>query len=238
MSNTLPTDDLKKYGIIESDNSFSKKLSADDIQKFLNGFTIVADNDKSRITFQLKDNNSQLDVNIYERDKSLSELLENSKKEIQYSETFSKYNVNDEKINAQINWTKSAFIFDDKTKNIVEYDMIKNAEKLTEKIAEIKNASETNRYKIELLQLKSFLQDKIDQYPEIAKDISVDINIISNEISSVDSISRPEKQMQKEGKEDIQLNVKDQDMFEDANRHREENQEQEEEVERPRGFRR
>jgi hypothetical protein len=238
MSNTLPTDDLKKYGIIESDNSFSKKLSADDIQKFLNGFTIVADNDKSRITFQLKDNNSQLDVNIYERDKSLSELLENSKKEIQYSDTFSKYNVNDEKINAQINWTKSAFIFDDKTKNIVEYDMIKNAEKLTEKIAEIKNASETNRYKIELLQLKSFLQDKIDKYPEIAKDISVDINIISNEISSVDSISRPEKQIQKEGKDDIQLNVNDQDMFEDVNRHREEEQEQEENVERPRGFRR
>lgn len=240
MSNTLPTDDLKKYGIIESDNSFSKKLSADDIQKFLNGFTIVADNDKSRITFQLKDNNSQLDVNIYERDKKLSELLENSKKEIQYSDTFSKYNVNDEKINAQINWTKSAFIFDDKTKSVVEYDMIKNAKILTEKIAEIKNASETNRYKIELQQLKSFLQDKIDQYPEIAKEISVDINIISNEISSVDSISRPEKQMQKEGKGDIQLNVNDQDMFEDVNRHREEDQdqEQEEEVERRRGFRR
>lgn len=238
MSNTLPTDDLKKYGIIESDNSFSKKLSADDIQKFLSGSTIVADNDKSRITFQLKDNNSQLEVNLYERDKNLSELIEKSKKEIQYSDTFSKSNVNDEKLNAQINWTKSAFIFDEQTKNVYEYDMIKNAKILTEKITEIKNASETNRYKIELQQLKSFLQDKIDQYPEIAKEISVDINIISNEISSVDSISRPEKQMQKEGKEDIQLNVNDQDMFEDANRHREENQEQEEEVERPRGFRR
>lgn len=236
MNNTLPTDDLKKYGIIESDNSFSKKLSADDIQKFLNGFTIVADNEKSRITFQLKDNNSQLDVNLYERDKSLSELLEKSKKEIQYSDTFSRYNVNDEKKNAQINWTKSAFIFDDQTKNTYEYDMIKNAKILTEKIKEIKNETQTNRYKSELMQLKSFLQDKMDQYPEIAKEISVDINIISNEISSVDSISRPEKQMQKEGKEDIQLNVNDQDMFEDVNRHREEDQE--EEVEKSRGFRR
>jgi hypothetical protein len=238
MSNTLPTDDLKKYGIIDSDNSFSKKLSADDIQKFLNGFTIVADNDKSRITFQLKDNNSQLDVNLYERDKNISELLENSKKEIQYSDTFTKYNVNDETKNAQLNWTKSVFIFDDKTKNVVEYDMIKNAKILTEKIAEKRNAVETNRYKIKLLQLKSFLQDKIDQYPEIAKEISIDINIISNEISSVDSISRPEKQIEKEGKEDIQLNVNDRDMFEDVNRNREEEQEQEEEVERPRGFRR
>lgn len=238
MSNTLPTDDLKKYGIIDSDNSFSKKLSADDIQKFLNGFTIVADNDKSRITFQLKDNNSQLDVNLYERDKNISELLENSKKEIQYSDTFTKYNVNDETKNAQLNWTKSVFIFDDKTKNVVEYDIIKNAKILTEKIAEKRNAVETNRYKIKLLQLKSFLQDKIDQYPEIAKEISIDINIISNEISSVDSISRPEKQIEKEGKEDIQLNVNDRDMFEDVNRNREEEQEQEEEVERPRGFRR
>ena len=42
-TNTLPTDELKKYGIIENDNSFSKKLNSDDIQKFLHGYTIVAD---------------------------------------------------------------------------------------------------------------------------------------------------------------------------------------------------
>ena len=53
MTTTLPTDDLKKYGIIDTDNSFSKKLSAEDIQNFYRGATIVADNDKSRITFQL-----------------------------------------------------------------------------------------------------------------------------------------------------------------------------------------
>ena len=36
-TNNLPTNELKKYGIVEPDNSFSKKLSAEDIQKFLQG---------------------------------------------------------------------------------------------------------------------------------------------------------------------------------------------------------
>ena len=30
----LPTDDLKEFGIIGADNTFSKKLSNDDIQKW------------------------------------------------------------------------------------------------------------------------------------------------------------------------------------------------------------
>ena len=47
-TNNLPTDELKKYGIVEPDNSFSKKLSAGNIQKFLKGYTIVADNEKNR----------------------------------------------------------------------------------------------------------------------------------------------------------------------------------------------
>ena len=49
----LPTEDLKKFGIINEDLSFSKNLKADDIQKFLQGYTIVADNGKNRATFQL-----------------------------------------------------------------------------------------------------------------------------------------------------------------------------------------
>ena len=64
------------------------KLSAEDIQNFLQGATIVADNDKSRITFQLTDENSKLKVNVFERDKNISELLLNSKNEVQYTDTF------------------------------------------------------------------------------------------------------------------------------------------------------
>ena len=71
-TNNLPTDDLKKYGIVEPDNSFSKKLSAEDIQKFLQGYTIVADNDKNRATFQLIESNSKLKVIFLERNKNIS----------------------------------------------------------------------------------------------------------------------------------------------------------------------
>ena len=84
-TNNLPTDDLKKYGIVEPDNSFSKKLSAEDIQKFLQGYTIVADNDKNRATFQLIESNSKLKVIFLERNKNISEILANSKNGIEYS---------------------------------------------------------------------------------------------------------------------------------------------------------
>jgi hypothetical protein len=38
---TLPTEELKKYGIINEDLSFSKKLNADDIQKFLKDIPLL-----------------------------------------------------------------------------------------------------------------------------------------------------------------------------------------------------
>ena len=49
----LPTDDLKstEYLILII---LSQKLSEEDIQKFLSGDIIIADNDKHRVTFQLK----------------------------------------------------------------------------------------------------------------------------------------------------------------------------------------
>ena len=78
-TNNLPTDELKKYGIVEPDNSYSKKLSAQDIQKFMQGYTIVADNEKNRATFQLVENNSRLNVIFLERDKNIATILAKSK---------------------------------------------------------------------------------------------------------------------------------------------------------------
>lgn len=225
-NNTLPTEDLKKYGIIEADNSFSKKLTADDIQKFLQGFIIVADNGKRSVSFQLTDNNTQLDVNLYERDKDLTDILKNSRDGIEYSDV--------KNISFNGKFEKKAFVFDAVRNLIKEYDFIKNAMEITKIVAETKNAVEIGRYKNELLQLKSFLQDKIDEYPEIAKEISRDINIVSREISAIDS----EELKQKEGKEDLQLNVNDTDRYQDINRERDEEFEHNEEAERPRGFRR
>lgn len=234
----LPTEELKKFGIINEDLSFSKKLNADDIHKFLNGYTIVADNDKNRATFQLVENNTRLKVIFLERDKSLSEILEKSKEKIQYAETKARYDVNENRHSAQLGFSKQAFVFDKKTETVKELDLIKDAPELTKLITETKIPEEINQYKLELEKLKSFLQDKIDLYPEIAKRITNDLNIVSREIDSVNSITPDEKQIAKENNSDVQLNVNDRDLYEDANRNREEQEEQSEEQEKSRKFRR
>ncbi|AZA51147.1 hypothetical protein EG346_24555 [Chryseobacterium carnipullorum] len=231
---TLPTDELKKYGIINEDNSFSKKLNIEDVQKFLQGYTIVADHDKNRATFQLTDNNTKLKVIFLERDKSISDILENSKNNIQYTDV-----KNVSKSENELSFEKKAFIFDKETEKVVEFDFIKNARELTAIIADKKNTEELNRYIAELLKLKSFLQDKIVQFPEMAKEITNDLNIVSKEFNTVAGISEKQNHSQKQEKSDLQLNVNDPDVYQDANRMRdEESQEQDEEIPKSRGFRR
>lgn len=230
----LPTEDLKKFGIINEDLSFSKNLKADDIQKFLQGYTIVADNDKNRATFQLTDNNTKLKVIFLERDKSISEIIENSKERIEYSTI---QNLS-ESTESKLSLEKKAFIYDRENNIVAEFDLIRNATELTAIIVDKKDVVEINRYKVELQKLKNFLIDKIDQYPEIAKEIEKDINIVSREINTVNSISPDEKQISKGQNSEVQLNVNDKDLYEDANRNREEQEEESHEREKPRGFRR
>lgn len=230
-NHNLPMDELKNFGIINEDLTFSKKLSDDDIQKFLQGYTIVADNDKNRATFQLTEDNTKLKVIFLERDKSLATLLKNSKEKVQYTDI-------KELSNENLSFEKKAFIYDSETGKVVEFDFIKNTTELTAIIADKKDSHELNRYKNELLKLKGFLQDKIDRYPEIDKEIKNDVNIVSREIGAVSRIAATEKQLSKGGDSDIQLNVNDRDMYEDASRNREEQEEQSEEQEKRRGFRR
>ena len=230
----LPTEDLKKFGIINEDLSFSKNLKADDIQKFLQGYTIVADNDKNRATFQLTDNNTKLKVIFLERDKSISEIIENSKERIEYSTI---QNLS-ESTESKLSLEKKAFIYDRENNIVAEFDLIRNARELTAIIADKKDVVEINRYKTELQKLKNFLMDKIDQYHEIAKEIEKDINIVSREIDTVKSISADEKQILKGKNSEVQLNVNDKDLYEDANRNRDEQKEELQEREKPRGFRR
>ena len=230
----LPTEDLKKFGIINEDLSFSKNLKADDIQKFLQGYTIVADNGKNRATFQLTENNTNLKVIFLERDKSISEIIENSKERIEYSTI---QNLS-ESTESKLSLEKKAFIYDRENNIVSEFDLIRNARELTAIIADKKDVVEINRYKTELQKLKNFLMDKIDQYPEIAKEIEKDINIVSREINTVNRISRDEKQISKRKNSEVQLNVNDKDLYEDANRNRDEQKEELQEREKPRGFRR
>ena len=232
-TNNLPTNELKKYGILEPDNSFSKKLSAEDIQKFLQGYTVVADNKTNRATFQLVENNSRLNVVFLERDKNISNILAESRERIEYSE------IKDlSKGENQINFEKKAFVYDKETQNVVEFDLVKNALELTAIIADKKDSIETNRYKVELQKLRSFLQDKIDQFPEIAKEIANDLNIVSVEINTINSISQNKSNSSKQGQSEVQLNVNDPDLYQDANRKRDEELDLEENREKLRGFKR
>lgn len=222
----LPTEDLKNYGIINDDLTFSKKLSSDDIKKFLQGYTIVADNERNRATFQLTDNNTQLKVIFLERDKNLTEILEQSKEKFQYTD------IKDLSKSKQ-DWgiEKKAFIFDKENGKVVEFDFIKNATELTAIIADQKNLQELNRYKAELQKLKNYIYDKIDQYPEIAKEISNDITIVSRELDAFARISIEDERF-RNGDSNILFDVIDSDLYDQASRMSEEYEGQEEELEK------
>jgi len=236
-NNALPITDLKKYGIINEDLSFSKILREEDIKKFLQGYTMVADNGKNRATFQLTEDNTRLKVIFLERDRKLSEILESSKEKIQFSDMadLSSYDLK------MLSLEKKAFIYD-KEQNIVrEYDFVKNAEELTDVLSEKKDPELMSIYKNELEKLKAYLQDKLEMYPEFSKEIARDINIVSNVINRVNSISPDEKQLSKDSQSDVDLNVNDRDLYEDAQSERENERELPEETEerqKPRGMRR
>ncbi|WP_454987154.1 hypothetical protein [Capnocytophaga leadbetteri] len=233
MNENLPTSELKEYGIMTDDNTFSKKLSEKDIENFLKGHAMIADNGKDRLIFLLTDNNKRLNVNIYQRDRTIDELVKQSQKEIVYSELTE---LTDSKA---LDIEKKAFIYDQKTKQVTELDLLKDTEKIAAIVAEKKDIQESNRFKNELLKLKGYLQDKIDKFPEIGKEITNNLNIVSKTISTVDDATPNESQSQKQQQTKLRLDVNDDDLYQDANRHREEKaQEQEQEQQRHRGFRR
>lgn len=78
----------------------------------------------------------------------------------------------------------------------------------------------------------------MDHFPEIAFAIKRDMNIVSREINVVNHITATGRKYLGSDTSDITLNVKDRDISDDANRHREEEQEPSEELEKRRGFRR
>lgn len=233
MNENLPTSELKEYGIMTDDNTFSKKLSEKDIENFLKGHAMIADNGKDRLIFLLTDNNKRLNVNIYQRDRTIDELVKQSQKEIVYSELTE---LTDSKA---LDIEKKAFIYDQKTKQVTELDLLKDTEKIAAIVAEKKDIQESNRFKNELLKLKGYLQDKIDKFPEIGKEITNNLNIVSKTISTADDATPNESQSQKQQQTKLRLDVNDEDLYQDANRHREEQaEEQEQEQQRHRGFRR
>ena len=231
MNENLPTSELKEYGIMSDDNTFSKKLSEKDIENFLKGHAMIADNGKDRLIFLLTDNNTRLNVNVYQRDRTIDELVKQSQKEIVYS------NLTELTNSKALDIEKKAFIYDQKTKQVTELDLLKDTEKIAQVVAEKKDIQESNRFKNELLKLKGYLQDKIDKFPEIGKEITNNLNIVSKTINTIDDATPNESQSQKQQQSKLRLDVNDDDLYQDANRHREE-QAQEQEQQRHRSFRR
>ncbi len=230
---TLPTNDLKKYGLIQPDNTFIKKLSAEDIAGFMQGKLLIADNNRDRITFRLTDQNSRLEVKIYELEQSQESIREKAAKSTQY--------VDEKDMNpaqgTNAETSRKAFVFDGKLKQLSEYDLLADTELLTKAILEKNNPYETNRYKEELLKMREYLQEKIDRSPEIAKEITENLNIVSREIDTVNSIAPTAQQSAKQRQSSIRLDVNDPDLYQGANAAREE-KEMAEEQEKRRGFRR
>lgn len=233
MNNTnLPTEELKKYGIINEDNSVKEKISREDFDKFTNeGYILIVQDKDKRVSFQLTKDN-QLDIKHYIIDKSIDDILKNAKDmPIQYA-VEQKINQNgvvqDEAL--------KVFIYNQQENSVQELDFLQKSKEITDFILEQKNIEESNKYKNQLLMLKSFLQDKIDKFPEIAKYISNDINIVSKNISRIDDSTPDLEQSEEQQKSKVQLNVNDSDLYQDASEAREEEWNEEQER-KPRGRR-
>lgn len=67
-STSLPYAELKKFGIMTNDNTFTPKLSTQEINNFLKGSTLVAEDEDNRLTFKLTKDNSKLEVDVFNKD--------------------------------------------------------------------------------------------------------------------------------------------------------------------------
>lgn len=234
MKNNLP-EELKKYGIINEDNSIQEKISKSDFDKFTNeGYMLIVQDKDKRVSFQLTKDN-QLDVKHYIIDKSIDEILNKAKEQpIQYAI--------EKQVDVEKGITKDetlkVFIYNQKENNVKEMDFLQKSKEITDFILDRKDIEESKKYKAQLELLKGFLQDKIDKFPEVAKYIANDMNIVSKNISKIDDATPNEEQAQEQKNTRVQLNVNDPDIYQDANREREQEWEENQEQERKRGFRR
>src|SRR5690606_19539604 len=197
---------------ITEDNTFSNKLNQEDIDNFLNGGLIIATNKNLRVAFQLE--NSELKVKALVYKNPIEKVFEASKKgQTIYTDALRV----DKEIGDIEDWRKKAFVYDQEKKETIELDVLKNAPVLTKYILEKEDKVEYNRYKLELYKLRKYLLEKQAKFPEIAKTIALDLNIVSKEISTINTATISFKQKNKGNKTDVQLNVNDPDMFQDAN---------------------
>ncbi|MDY3319490.1 hypothetical protein PG637_08800 [Riemerella anatipestifer] len=222
----LPTEELKKYGIINEDNSRHQKISEDDFERFTNeGYTLIVQDKEKRVSFQLT-KDKQLDVKHYIIDKPIDDILEQAKDNlIQYAIEKQL----DEDNGTVKDETLKVFIYNSKENNVSEVDFLQKSKEITDFVLEQKDIEESKKYKAQLEMLKGFLQDKIDKFPEVAKYIANDMNIVSKNISRIDDATPNEEQAREQKNTKVQLNVNDPDLYQDANQEREDVWEREQE---------
>lgn len=220
----LPVDDLKMYGILKQDNNFTKKISPKDLSSFLRGNVLVIQNKKSELSLQLKQNMTKLEASFKQRDRAINQLIDKAKNSIVYSKS-TDFNLNEDN---KISFSKSVFIYDKTEDKIVELDIIKNTKEISEYIREQKDEEVQKKYTQELKSMMSFLQSKIEKFPEISKDIQKSLNIIKLEANLFNVNTQTPESNKKGQKTKIDLDVNDYDRYEDANRAREESEKQEE----------
>lgn len=232
INNNLPTEDLKKYGIINEDNSVHSKISETDFKKFIQeGHLLIVQDEDKKVSFKLADNN--LDIKHYVLDNSIEDILEKAKENpIQYA--IEKQVDNDTDV--QQDQSLKVFIYNERNDSVDELDWRKHSKEITDFVLEKKDIEESKKYKTQLELMKSFLLDKMDKFPQVAKYIAEDINIVDKNINRINDATPNEEQAQEQKNTRVQLNVNDPDLYQDANEQIEE--EWEEEQEKKRGFRR
>lgn len=127
---------------------------------------------------------------------------------------------NDKKLSASV---KALLITSVMIDGGITFMLIKGIQKLAKMQEDNRKQLESRKYLDELQILKCFLQSKAEQYPGNKKIIS-DLNIVSKEISNIQS-KNPEHQKQEKKDDTVRLKVNDRDTYEDANRKKEEERE-------------
>ncbi len=218
----LPIKDLKFYGIMEEDGTFTRKLSEKEQQRFLSGAMLIADSEDGTVTFKLSADHSRLNVQAFKREINLRKLLEESKKHIVYNSLIlvAQDAHAQEREKEPLEYERNAIVYDPEKDEAKEYNLLKHTKELTEVVLKTNNNDEKDKYQQELVKLRDYLLRKMDQYPEIAKDIAQDMNVVSGQLNIVQTSFSPGYNPKTKVTRP-RLDVNDRDTYEDANSNRE-----------------
>lgn len=208
---------LIDYGIMKNENEFNDKIKAMnyDVNDFLqNGKTllILENDEEEQNSYQFKIEDNKLLVQQYaikSEANQLSDFINKTKTEVGEDLLFLDLVKRNNK--EEVDLEKKVFL---KTANGVrEYDLLQDANEL-KGLIENDYPAFNNKFKVEIEQMQSFLQDKIEHYPELAKDITENMNVLSNIASSISMSATDDTMKSKQNKTIISDDINDYDTYE------------------------